>query len=46
MHATTGAVPRRNDSEWHARFVEDPAFMHDPVPTLRALRRRGGDSPG
>ena len=34
----TGAVPRRSEEEWWARFREDPSFMLDPLPTLHKLR--------
>jgi plasmanylethanolamine desaturase len=40
IHALTGAVPRRNDDEWLARYREDRSFMSDPVPSLLARRGR------
>jgi hypothetical protein len=39
VHALTGAVPRRNDHEWFARFRKDRSFMSHPVPSLLELRR-------
>lgn len=41
VSALTGAVPRKNDHEWLARYREDRSFMLDPVPSL--LERRGGE---
>ncbi len=36
--AVTGAVPRRNDREWFARFALNPSFVRQPLPSLLALR--------
>lgn len=46
IHAMTGMEPRRNDKEWLERYRQDPAFMHDPVPSLIALRNEEANSPG
>jgi ubiquitin-conjugating enzyme E2 variant len=43
VYTATGAVPRRNDREWFARFARDPSFMRDPIPSLIELRRDGCD---
>ncbi|HVE82542.1 MAG TPA: fatty acid desaturase CarF family protein [Myxococcales bacterium] len=39
VKALTGAVPRKNDHEWFARFDQDHSFMTNPVPSLLEQRR-------